>query len=255
MTMGDKILGKCWRFSGDVSWSDYGGKWLRHAGARTYHVIEFLNWEDACGSDDAGARYNCSLSLVDLDALDERTIASAKSFCDFDSWADRFSEQDQDLALAECCFDYGAKAPLWDENGNNAHALVRQARAESARLRADAGAMADRMSRPVNKLGSTAAEFMRGDLDAAMARGVYAGDAGARLMAKMHGIPDHVIDDARPSDFLPYVMGYMLAMSGADLDRARDDEETAIEYFQGYDRGVRVRAGEVRAPSWIKQAA
>lgn len=254
MTQADKLLGKQWRYSGDLDWSGCGGKWYLHTGDRSYHVIEFLNWEDACGARDAreiGARYNCSLSLVDLNAIPDREIERAKQCCDFDAWADRID--DQDLALAECCYDYGCKAPLWDSNGNNAYALVREARAESVTLRRDASAYRERMNRPVNALGSTAGEFMRGDIQSALSRGVYAGEPSARVMAKMYGIDQHVIDDARPDDFLPYVMGYMRAMSGAECEFQRGlDSEVSAEYFQGYDRGVNVRNGKCPAPGWIK---
>jgi hypothetical protein len=106
------------------------------------------------------------------------------------------------------------------------------------------------MQRPVNALGSTAAEYMRGDLDSAMQRGCEAGDPTARLVAKMHGTPEHVIDNVRPADFLPYTFGYIAAMQGAPRETGPD---LAPEYGRGYERGERVRKGEAPAPSWIKQ--
>ena len=43
------------------------------------------------------------------------------------------------------------------------------------------------LEKPVNRIGSSAREFMTGDFTSAMQRGCESGDPSARLMAKMHG--------------------------------------------------------------------
>jgi hypothetical protein len=103
----------------------------------------------------------------------------------------------------------------------------------------------------VNKIGSTAAEFMRGDFTSAMVRGCEAGDANARLMAKMHGASPEATNDVRPDDWLPYLFGYMAAVNGGSK---QTDPDTAPEYFRGFERGEKVKAGTCPAPGWIKQA-
>lgn len=80
-------------------------------------------------------------------------------------------------------------------------------------------------------------------------RGCESGNTDARIIAKMHCIPQDAIDDARPVDFLPFLMGYMCAMNNGTKETAPD---TSPEYFRGYDRGVNVKCGKCPAPSWIK---
>ena len=60
-----------------------------------------------------------------------------------------------------------------------------------------------------------------------------------------------VIDDVRPSDWLPFFMGYM---DGIDSRPAPADEDLAPEYGLGYTRGENVRDGKCPAPSWNRQA-
>ena len=90
---------------------------------------------------------------------------------------------------------------------------------------------------------------MVGDFDSALQRGCESGNPDARLMAKMHGIPQEAIDAARPTDFLPYLMGYSAAMNGGTKET---DPDTSPEYFRGYDRGLNVKAGKCPAPTWIQ---
>jgi hypothetical protein len=92
---------------------------------------------------------------------------------------------------------------------------------------------------------------MKGDITAGMRRSAEAGRPEGRLMAKIYGAPQEVIDDSRPDDWLPYAMGYVAAMSGAERP---DDGEMAKEYFLGFERGENVKAGKAPAPSWIKTA-
>lgn len=152
------------------------------------------------------------------------------------------------LMIAETCKQYGHYAPLWDDQGNGRIVLRRLARRAARELASDAGSMESAMERPVNKIGSTAREFMQGDIFSAMQRGAESGDPESRLMAKMYGIPDDVVNDARPADWLPYLMGYGDGLSERDRE---SDPDVAPEYHRGFDRGVRVRLGEVPAPGWI----
>lgn len=243
-----------WEYSGDVNRSDYGGTDFAHIGARRWIFVELMNMDEACGRDNEGQpRYVCEVSMVDLDALSVETIASAVRSCG-PSYRGPDGEWHQDTnlsdaALAEICKSYGAAAPLESDSGDNWRELVRAARRAARSYATDSGALESAMQRPVNALGSTAAEYMRGDFDSAMQRGCEAGDPTARLMAKMHGAPEHVIDDVRPVDWLPYVIGYMDGHAGRPRDTSPD---IAPEYGRGYERGERVRKGEAPAPGWIK---
>lgn len=232
-----------WTYSGDVNMLDYGGKNMRQVGARAFQIVELINMWDATGEEDQ-AKYAVELRLVDLDAISQSNLESALKSCGWDNM------EQSDLALAECCDSYGVHAPLGSWSGNNAHKLLKQAYRKANSL-LDPDALESAMNRPVNKIGSSAREFMNADFMSAIQRGCESGNQDARIMAKMHGLPQDAIDDTRPEDFLPYVMGYMAAMAGSPKETGKD---IAPEYFRGYTRGENVKAGKCPAPGWITQS-
>jgi hypothetical protein len=245
---------KRWYEVGDVNQLAYGAKWFRHVGERRFHVVELTNMDEACGRDNKGRpRYVVELSEVDLDGANLKAAMDCVGLREED--LPKESERrgySKDMALAEAVHSYGERAPLDSYEGNNGWKGVREIKRESLSLEADPDAYEERMNRPVNQLGSTAREFQRGDFTSAMQRGVEAGDPKARLMAKMHGAPQDVIDDTRPDDYLPYVFGYMTALDGREKDA--ESADYAPEYHRGFERGERVRKGECPAPSWITKA-
>jgi len=182
--------------TGDVNFADYGGKWCRKVGERRYHVIELLNWEETVGEREAseiGATYNVSLSEIDLDQIDTSdALKSCGWYLDsdgllFSEAGDQIADlETQDLAIVDACHGYGCKAPLSDESGNSYRALIANARKLSRSLDApEKRAVA--LAKPVNALGSTALEYMRGDIDSAIDRGMSAGDPKALLMGRLYG--------------------------------------------------------------------
>lgn len=231
-----------WSYSGDVNMLDYGGKNMRCIGSGKYQIVELTNMDDACGRDNEGQpKYVVELRLVDLSSISAATLESALKSC---GWAD----SGDDAYKAECCDSYGAHAPLGSWSGNNARKLLRQAYSEANNL-LDESALESKLDCPVNKIGSSAREFMNGDFLSAIQRGVESGKPDARLMAKIHGVPQETIDNIRPDDWLPYLFGYMAAMDGGTKET---DPDTSPEYFRGYDRGLAVKAGTCPAPGWIK---
>lgn len=181
-----RTFGRFAVLSGDVNFTDYGGTFYRLASARRYHVIEILNWEETCGDDAPAATWNVSLSEVDLDAIPEREKASAMRSCGIASdGLDESGEPLPELAFVDALYSSGCRAPLWQDDGNNWHNLIREAVRESSRLD-DPRAHRAAMARPVNKIGSTAAEFMAGDITSGMVRGIASGSADALIMGKMY---------------------------------------------------------------------
>lgn len=244
---------------------------VRAVEPRRFHFIEATDMDDACGSDNADSpRYVVELNEVDLDAITEKTIASAQESC---GWERSDGEAHDDTAIAEMCHSYGARAPLGSWAGG-AHwhddcprELIRTAKRES-RLLDDPSERMERLSRPVNKIGSTALEYMQGDLFSAMQRGVEKGDALAKIMAKMHGVPDDKIAAVEaqgprgvvmaqitlqkvPSDDpLAYSVGFISGLAGNVLESERSD--LADAYIEGYRLGVAVRLGDEPRPDWAK---
>lgn len=235
-----------WNYSGDKNMLDYGGKNVRRSGDRQFQVVELINMDDACGRDNEGQpKYIVELRLVDLNAISAANIKSALECCGQDR-----TENPSDELLSECCDAYGTHAMLGTWKGNNARKLLRLAyREANALLKSESLEAA--LDKPVNKIGSTAREAVNGDFVSAMQRGCEAGRPDARIMAKMHGIPQQVIDDARPMDWFPYWLGYMDAANGSNKET---DPDTSPEYFRGYERGLAVKAGTAPEPGWIKSA-
>ncbi len=174
-------------WTGDVNWLDHGGTWIRKVGDRRYHFICLTNMDEAVGSDNEGRpKYVVELSEVDLEQISSKVQVSAWHSCDGDSMAgdDEISSERGDQLIASCCFDYGAKAPLHSVDTDSAHKGIRECKAESKRLD-DAHERGLAMTKPVNAIGSTAKEYMTGDLDSAISRGVADGSKEALLMAKI----------------------------------------------------------------------
>lgn len=194
------IFSREWVCVGDVDPAGYGARWFRAVSVPSenrfglWQVIELTNMDEACGRDNEGrSRYVVELSEVCLYEIDPRDGAQC---CGLDL-------TDRDLpagAIVEACHSYGARAPMGSWEGNNAWALLREARAEANRQDARNGANIYRgmmLARPVNAIGSTAQEYMRGDIYSPIARGVAAGDPKAGLMAKLYGATDDEIAEAR----------------------------------------------------------
>ncbi len=163
--------------TGDVNWVDYGGKWYRKVADTRYHVIDLTNMWDATG-DESSPKYNVSMLEVDITSPQ---LKNAMSGYDEDL-------QDNELVKVDALATYGAGAPLWTEYGSNYKKLLAEARSESRSLN-DPEKYEAAMSRPVNALGSTAREYAAGDIHSAITRGVERGEANAKLMAKLEGMP------------------------------------------------------------------
>jgi hypothetical protein len=163
----DNDFGSFKFLTGDVNWLDYGGKWIRKVGARRYHVIELINWEDAVGSDaDALPTYHVDLSEIDLDEVDPtEALCSSGWFLEIrDGVAVVVNEHDRsevghgaltDTLLVEACHGYGARAPIWEQSSNNAREAMRAARRRSRELD-KSEAHAEAMDRPINLIGTSA---------------------------------------------------------------------------------------------------
>ena len=173
--------------TGDVSWLEYGAKWVREipgSNGQRYHVLSFDNWSEY--EREPELKYMVDLSEIDLASIPEETKASALESCGWEPpGVDEIPEAQRRLMLVEALHGYGAKAPLFDVSGNNAGKLIRAAKACSYEVTASCEAYEQAMAKPVNKLGSTAREFMTGDIDSAIGRGLEAGDHNAEIVALM----------------------------------------------------------------------
>lgn len=179
-----------WKFlTGDIGFQTFGGKWYRCIKESRYHVIELVNMHEATGDEDQPT-YHVNLQEIDLDIAD---LNSALSCC---GWSDPPDEADP-VMLVDSVSAYGQYLPMGDWNGNNYRKLLAGAKRESRRLN-DPEYHWRQMHRSVNKIGSTAIEYARGDFASAILRGIARGNPEARIMGKMHGVTDEEMDTIGP---------------------------------------------------------
>jgi hypothetical protein len=244
-------------------------QWCRCLEGQRFHFIDVTDMDEACGKDNEGQpRYVVELCEVDLDTMPDKLIKQSLDSC---GWEDMLNEPP---VIADALRSYGRRAPLHSVTTNNVGKGVAECRKESYQLCAQPGALEERLSKPANQLGSTAREFMFGDIHSAMARGVRAGDKGAELMAKMYGATEEniaaVASSPAPSgavaakislynsdlgklsggDPLAYTTGFMRGVSLGSMDGPRD--KLARAYKDGFKHGVSVRLGHEQTPDWIK---
>jgi len=181
--------------TGDLCWEDHGGVWYRKVSASRFHVVRIFNWEVETGE---GEGWHIDLLEVDTDDLENAKKALSSwgyamerdgtIFCEHggDILADKDQEETRRLILCESMQGYGCYAPLGDWDGDPFEPLFKCAAELSNELCGDEEAYERAMNRPVNKIGSTAREYQKGDLDSAMMRGISRGDQSAEIMAIMH---------------------------------------------------------------------
>lgn len=237
-----------------------------------FHFISVTDMDDACGKDNEGRpRYLVELCEVDLDAIPSTTIEAAKKCCGLTPPFNR-QENPSDLAIAEACLQYGAKAILFSQDTNSRVRGIRAASKESYILQKDIDKHTTAMNRVVNQLGSTAREFMQGDLDSATIRGIVAKNSKAELCAKMAGVPEEARKELQAStlksaqicivrlnhpelkelsdgDPIAYWAGFSDGNVGSSIPPGRD--KLAGAYIKGYKHGVEVRTGAKPKPDWV----
>ena len=192
----------------DVDWQDYHGMWARKAKDGSWYVLRWTNLYDAIGEKEAPYQYECDVLHVDLAEIDDDKILDAFKCCGFDhakrnavgNWIENGDDNTDNLVecvmsdamVVECLIQYGIYAPLDEFTGNVRPLNIRaQARRRAEELMRDAEALKQRLDRPVNKIGSTAADFGKGDPLAGLRRyaeeGIHGADPNSDLMLKIYG--------------------------------------------------------------------
>lgn len=179
----------------DVSWSDYGGNWAKRADSGVWFVVTFTNMFDACGERDCKRdgvpQYLAEVRSVDPSDLPDRTIKSALDSVGYEETGPGIMPSE--LVIVEACVGYGAYAPLESFSSDTYPERLRaKARRAAEALIRDAAAFEAKLELPVNQIGSTAREYMQGDLNAALIRyqsGDGPHDPSKDILLKMHGMP------------------------------------------------------------------
>lgn len=226
--------------------------------AREWLAIRWDDIWDATGETE-GDRYSVDVLMVDIQS---KQLADAAKSCGISvregtGWRQQDLDEYTPAGLAEMLVQYGAYAPLWSESGNAIHSLLATALREAEDYRRDEQAREDRLDgAPVNAIGSTPREFMQGDIDAAISRGLAKGDPSARIMAQCSNpipgaVSANIVFGSVPSDDpLAFTMGFMAGFQGTtDVE---DPSELAEAYIKGRELGADVRMGRQPVPDWVR---
>lgn len=154
---------------GDVNWLDYGAKWIsteRNNGDWPYRMIlELINMHEATG-DEKQPKYAVELRVVSPQAAGEVNVKKAADGYS-EVWLENLPPSRRELMRYEMLDDYGVSAILFQETGNNARSLIRQARLESSAADCLFGLY---MDRPLNKIGTTGWDAIAGNILAPLGR-------------------------------------------------------------------------------------
>ena len=236
-------------------------------GIDRFHFIQVIDMVAACGRDNKGhPKYIGELAEVDLDLITQKQKNRALESC---GWTPGTDAPLNPAELADRCWEYGTKAPLFSVSTNVKRDAYRLCAKESIRLD-DPAEHHETMMGICNGIGNSRLEYMQGDTLSAVARGVSKGDTKACIFAKMYGAKQEEIDqvkgqpihpvhvrmklgnkvlvEASGGDALPYATGFMRGLSGAYPDGPR--RALAKSYMTGYIRGVETRLGEKKLPEW-----
>lgn len=191
---------------GDVNWEDYHGLWAKKAQDGSWYVLKWTNMYDACGEGeckrDGVDQYMCDvLRLVLSELTDEQKEKACRSYdrlykvkgndfeiIDSSGTGEPIDDKFKEAALVETCVSYGFGAPLHTETGNHRPLNVRAAaRRFAEECMRDETKRTQLLNRSVNAVGSTAAEYGRGDVMSAQGRGPFS--PAKNLMRKLSGLP------------------------------------------------------------------
>jgi hypothetical protein len=129
-----------------------------------WFILDVIDWIDAVGEREAPAKWAVEVNVVSPSEAGPENMEKAFSSMgmDFDEEVKARPE-----VQAEVLSDYGIHAPVWCKSGNNLRMLMREARKQAKLSEFLFGFMLDR---PVNRIGTTGWEAMRGDITAGLTR-------------------------------------------------------------------------------------
>ena len=154
--------------TGDANYTRWGGSFIsgkQNNGEFDFWVVmEIRNDRDS----DSPAAYNVSLSVVAPSQAGEDKVQAAMECCGITEtmMATAVANGFGDEAKVEALHAYGIATPVWNRYGNN-HRQLMQAARQFANTELDS-LFGFVMDRPVNRIGTTGWEALRGDLDAAL---------------------------------------------------------------------------------------
>jgi hypothetical protein len=155
------------QIGGDVNWEQYGGQFMvekkfNNGEFDYYLIIDFINFEEATG-DAMPKKYNVSISAVAPSQVSKEDMMSAFKSFGYDDPKEQIEmmKKSDEKAVAGILSEYGIKATLFNESGNNAKELIATAKKQ---IPAIEGMFGFYMDKPENFIGNTGWDFIKGDL-------------------------------------------------------------------------------------------
>lgn len=177
-------------------WNDAAGLgdegYIRRAPDGSFFLLRIDDMWEATGDEDR-PHYNVQVMRVDLKEVSDGDIDNAIQSCS--GWATR-EELEEQVAprlhaevIAEMLASYGQYQPLDQFDGNRLDRVRAEARRCAEEYMRSTHRLDRALDRPVNKIGSTAREYGRGDLNAPLRRYQRepTGDPSMDILLKMHG--------------------------------------------------------------------
>lgn len=147
--------------SGDINWRDYGSKWitkkLNNGDWDYYLIIELVNMEDASG-DISDGKYAVMIHAIKPD----HSPKQMKEVYDVSGITEEDVKNNYNTkGMLSAISDYGLQATLWSKMGNNADALLKEAKAQLPIIN---GLFGFYMDRRLNAMGDTGWDFIEGNV-------------------------------------------------------------------------------------------
>jgi len=147
--------------TGDINWKEYGGKFIspkQNNGEFDYwFLIDVMNADDHV---DFEYKYIVQVTVIAPSMVSEEDKKSAR-----DSWGDYEMEMTERMWIEVLsCYGCGL-VPIWNGQGNNIAKLMKEAR-EKAMI--GSSMFGFFMDRPVNMIGTTGWDALKGDLTAGL---------------------------------------------------------------------------------------
>lgn len=152
------------QIGGDVNWEEYGGQFIvpekfNNGDFDYWLIVKFDNMSEL--TDDYPSKYRVEIQAVAPSQVSKDDKKSAFSSMGIDDKKEQERMSKDPQALAGILAEYGTSASLYSAEGNNANALMKEAKKQIPVIN---GMFGFYMDRPMNRIGNTGWDFIKGDI-------------------------------------------------------------------------------------------
>jgi hypothetical protein len=153
------------QIGGDNDWESYGGQFIvdekfNNGDFDYYLVIQFENLKESMGYE-ADHKYMVIINSVAPSLVSEQDLKGAFESMGVDDPTEQERIRKDQKAIAGILSEYGLSAPLFNDVGDNAKKLMDEAKKQGPTI---TGLYGFYMDKPVNRLGNTGWDFIKGNI-------------------------------------------------------------------------------------------